>query len=598
MRLFAAAVALLALLGTPASGQRLLPSANSDSAAGGRARAIARLLEPGGAEEGAAAYVRGAGGGGSDDAYLADALPLASSAERASWPAAAGARADWVRDFWTRHAAEAGESVAERLVQHFQRLAVAGRDYRARSQRGAPPEGAIRLVGHDSAIPYEDRGLVYIRYGRPDGIIVSHVPGARPHELWAYQGVGSAPRTFLFVAVPSAPGMWLTEDALQLVVPGQFDITRRMEVTRAAKYAGTPFDDAVAVLADLAPADPLIQRFYQRVQHARAVFSTKRCQYAGSCERPSTYATDADVNEEFYQAVMRPYLAAREDYTAAARTAGLAALEAEEGAPHFDRPLPFYYDRATFRGRDGLTDVIAPIAVPAAMLPSVGLADGRIAFSPRVIFSVSDAAAVRAAVTDTVIRVASSRRLGPRDYLRLVVAVAAQPSTHARHRIVVRAENDPMLGQLYSRPDTVPDYRGSAFMMSDLVLAAGEEGGTWRRGAALLSFIPPRQFPARGKVKLFYELYNLQPGERITTEIALERGRNDVWSRIRGLFRDRQQVALAFQTDARSDSAGTVQEVRLLQPNLQPGAYRIVVRVTRVTGGQALRRELRFDLLR
>ena len=98
-------------------------------------------------------------------------------------------------------------------------------------------------------------------------------------------------------------------------------------------------------------------------------------------------------------------------------------------------------------------------------------------------------------------------------------------------------------------------------------------------------------------MKLFYEVYNLPAGTPYRTEIAFERSEDGVWKRLKGLFRDANVLALNFEGDAHPDETGRLQEVRIIQPNLAPGRYRIIVRVTNRTSGENASAERRFVLV-
>jgi hypothetical protein len=274
-----------------------------------------------------------------------------------------------------------------------------------------------------------------------------------------------------------------------------------------------------------------------------------------------------------------------------------AALASEDARPTVDRALPFFYDLATFRGTGGRTDVVASLAIPGDQVPVFEYPDGRLLYAPRVQVAIASPSAPRVAFADSGFRRWAPRRLAPGEFLRLAIPLVADPAPLASHRVGVTVLTDSVVGQVYGGITAIPDYSGDRLMLSDIVLAEGGDGGTWHRGGVSLSFMPAQHFPARGAVKLFYEIYNLPAGSPYRTQIAIQRDRNGVWEAVQGLFSDDPGLTLDFDGRAPPDAAGTVQEVRIIRPNLKPGKYRILITVTGLARGEKASRERRFELL-
>ncbi len=563
----AATDAARAALGDPVEGPAAL-----------RVMGIAFMRLPGSAADGASDYLEGAArGGAAAPAYYRDAAPIASAAESEAWRRATtdSERTAWIGGFWSRRAGAAGIPTADRLAEHFHRLAVADRDYRLRwapSLRFAAGNGDM-----DPDVPYDDRGLAYLRYGTPD-----QVERRGEVRVWVYWRTGGAPLRFFLAGSRFAD-----------VIP----LNIRSSGPRVALGSPpTPFDGAIDLLQDLSAGDKELTQLRGRLMQARQLFQVPR---APSCGRrqcaPSAMPDAPDSSAVSYAAGdLTSYQA---ELSAIVRRRLAVALASEDARPTVDRALPFFYDLATFRGPAGMTDVVASLAIPGEQVPAFEYPDGRLLYAPRVQVAIASPGAPRVAFADSAFRRWAPRRLAPGEFLRLAVPLVADPAPLASHRVGVTVLTDSVVGQVYGGITVIPDYSSDRLMLSDIVLAEGGEGGTWRRGEVSLSFMPAQHFPARGAVKLFYEIYHLPAGSAYHTQIAIQRDRNGVWEAVQGLFSDNPGLTLDFDGRAPPDAAGTVQEVRIIRPNLKPGKYRILITVTSQARGEEASSERRFDLL-
>lgn len=232
-----------------------------------------------------------------------DVRPIASEAEIAAWEAAdpAGRRA-WLRNYWEVRAALAGVGVPERIAEHYRRLARAWEDYARMKKWGAPPANALLLERPD--LPFDDRGLILIRHGRPFEAIRSPArpPQFLPNESWAY------PR-----------------------LEGGF---RLMHFVKYASPGTQGFGDYVLVYNVLCDRDWLTDRvLYDR----RLVFA--------SCDEFGERSISAEVRRDAY-----------------------TLLRTDSHRPDFAKLVPFVYDIFAFRGDNGLTDLTAAIELPASQL--------------------------------------------------------------------------------------------------------------------------------------------------------------------------------------------------------------------------------------
>jgi hypothetical protein len=260
------------------------------------------------------------------------------------------------------------------------------------------------------------------------------------------------------------------------------------------------------------------------------------------------------------------------------------------GEPNAMRPLPFFYDLYTFRGRDGRTAVVSAFAVEAGKLETER-ADSRARYRFSVTLVLVDT--VRRSVTDThdTVYVDVQRPLDDEHLLYTHIVLPAPPSGAIRHRVIMTDATTPGIGQLYSEHFLIPDYSGKGLMLSDI--AFGNPGAVtgWERGDVTLALLPTSQFPSR-PFDVYYEIYNLPAGHRYGTEIAIQQVRDED-ARPRP---DREPVRLRFSGESTATSDGTLPELRRVESALPPGTYRLTVTITNLTTGQRASRSRRMEV--
>jgi GWxTD domain-containing protein len=97
--------------------------------------------------------------------------PILLEKEKTNWREAdLEARRALLRDAWGMRAALAGTTVAERIAEHWRRLAAAVRRY-PRQAGGLSPINALETSRLDA--PFDDRGTIYVRHGEPDEVIAT-----------------------------------------------------------------------------------------------------------------------------------------------------------------------------------------------------------------------------------------------------------------------------------------------------------------------------------------------------------------------------------------------------------------------------------------
>jgi hypothetical protein len=264
--------------------------------------------------------------------------------------------------------------------------------------------------------------------------------------------------------------------------------------------------------------------------------------------------------------------------TACAGLALVAVSFSARGAPEGAtavHPVPFAYDIYTFRGERGRTQVVTSVAVQARRLRREDT-DGWAQYRFDVRFALADTVRLWTVSTIDSVFVRTPAPLPDDHLLHTFVETVADPAPSFVHRVVVTDAARGGAGQLYQTPFEVPDYSGSALMLSDIALGLpGSEGG-WRRRGVTLGLLPASLFPA-SSFDVYYEIYNLPAGSRYDTEVAIE-----------PLDRDEGEVVrTVFSEESAAGSPSTVPVLRHVQSALPEGRYRLTVTVT-TRGGRSV----------
>ncbi len=113
----------------------------------------------------------------------------------------ASATRSYLHEFWDMRAALAGVPVHERMAEHYRRLATARRHY-WRSARFGAPVGNQLLLRSFGERPYDDRGMIFIRHGRPLQLMRSSAPQTG-RESWLYRDLDGREQMLHFAAMQS-----------------------------------------------------------------------------------------------------------------------------------------------------------------------------------------------------------------------------------------------------------------------------------------------------------------------------------------------------------------------------------------------------------
>lgn len=516
---------------TDAMGHALASGIKAEAVAHTRAALLLRM--PGREAEGATAWFEGLTmlSAPVADEYFSDIEALLSRQERDAWKSMdLRTRTEFLRTFWDLRAALSGVARTERLAEHYRRLAFARRWYFRASKYGAPEQNELRMLPFSQRSDYDDRGVIYIRHGAPQGVLAkSHISvapavGLTAYESWIYPGLDGGIRYFHFFQVSARHG---------------FSLMHKL------------------------PCDPdwLEDRVHIDVRYFRL---------ARDCDRLNQNSLSVDMRQIAFE-----------------------ALATDSDRPNFTRELPFFFDLYTFRAPAGRTSVLAAVAVPRDKLNITQIAlspSYRIDLSLILVDTLSR----KVVREDDSLAVKSVRTPADNELLRLHVEVAVPPSKSIVQRVIVSDPSEPGVGQLYGGPFPVPDYSGPHLMLSDVVLAEPAVEGRWHRGAVALALVPTGYFKGGSFnvfYEIYNIAQNERYSTEIEIE-PVRKGTGQKLKGILG--GGRNPIRLRFEGVATNARNGVLQELRRVDAPLGAGTYKLRVMVKNLENGEMSKNERTF----
>jgi GWxTD domain-containing protein len=531
-------------LGNYAEAARLSAEAASRGDASAlAAAATATLLQPGKEEEGGRLYAAALAGLTLDAANVLfdDVQVILTPAEAAEWKVAKtlDEKRTWLTRFWNRRAAESGVTVAERQAMHYRRVAVAKQRYLRNSRRGSAGSGILTADKPVGTYPFDQRGVILIRHGVPLTIVSTHAPGVLPNETWVYDLPGIGRQLFNFAILRGSQDYVLVSDITKVIDP-----INNVEGFMVRNQV------LLQALQDRVQYDPSYRSVLGRLQ---GIFN----------RTPNIRLDDGSVRAAMSSAEAEYRKGARE------------ALRTDTYRHAYEDSIPFLHDVFTMRSPFSRTELTAAVALPARdMIPLIGSAGTR--YGVRLSVILIDTLQQSVTRADTTIVIDEGRLLASNDYVRAHVTLPVIPSAHTLYKI---AAEDIVSGRgaLIDGNHALRDYSSSErLLVSDIVLAIPDSAGEWVRGNERLALALPRSFEPAHPFTVFYELYNLKPGEAYTTHITV----SQTGGGVRGLLGgNARPIDVRFDGIAQPDASGIQHEIRRLGSDLGEGTYKLTVEV-------------------
>jgi len=485
------------------------------------------------------------------EAWL-DLVSLATPDELDEWdrfrPLPAGQRDDcaFLSRFLNRRAIASGQSADERLALHYARLRYAREHYGRRGK-----ETGTTIISHD--LPrkpvFDDRGLLYVRMGRPDRTAAYQAgPCYEPNVTWAYEDPDGI-RLYHLSPLGGTDDWWLLENLASVFRCPVDPATGQIIMTRNPMVA-------------LPPILPLIPPwFLSELYISRAVLDPEYARMASRFDRLRTVEqlqvernmTVPDVRLMIEQVPERPYL----DFD----------LQFDREWIQFRSPRPSttrVWANAELRGEDVQRVADERRSATVEMVVSLLDESGRRLESVPASF---DLEIPRDGSPQTVLGIRVPLEVSPGRYETLVqIRIPGDEDDLRQHGNFVR---DSLI---------VRDFGGTIPLLSDVAVSA-DSGGAWQPRAGLnLRPSPAHRSGADGLAWIYLEAYNLTPGGDFTAQVRLDRDDSAGGE------------TPAFQQEYGGTASGGARIVtpivlRLDLGDTEPGSYALRVSVTDIATG-------------
>ena len=430
----------------------------------------------------------------------------------------------WLRRFWSRRDVEDARRPGDRLVEQFRRYAYARAHFRLMTRHR---HYDITDVYRDTTQQeFDDRGVIYMRHGEPDGRARYADPNVEPNETWVYRRPPpDSDLVFHFVAAGHVQDYKLVESLLDAY-------GFATAVTIQSRQ-----DAPTGLVGGLLNSRATISDIYQRLA------------VQGSAGRGALLAEERRRGRE-------------------AIAVGTTTDSYELRFAHDLHPVISSFVLADSARRPVLHVVFA---LPAAALRSFP-APGGVGFPFEFRLIVYDSTYRRVAGLDTLRVFESPADLPLESFLTEQLAVPVPPGDFHYHFVVEELQADAG-ARVSAEPIAVP-HTDSGFSASDLVLGLEGSGLVLKRPGGDLPLNPLGRFPRDGTVEVYYELYGLPQGATIATRVSVlpAKGR----SFFQRLFGGGRGARLEYSTV--TDAAGRARvRQRLGLTGLAPGRYVLTV---------------------
>jgi GWxTD domain-containing protein len=468
------------------------------------------------------------------DGYRGDLALIANDSALAEFNNAEGPRrVAFLKRFWGQRDRAALVKEGDRLREHYRRVYYAKRNFQLVStNRHYDIVERYRSGSPD----FDDRGVIYIRHGEPNQRARSSMPGMQANESWLYNR-SSGDLIFHFVAREDVQDYKLVESLFDVL--GFNNAIALRGGDSGNNVSGTQVNDLLVTREKFSPV-------YSRLLGAGLAGSQKYLTEERLIGRRSISAgTRTDTYELAFADKLR--------------------LETT----------------VTVAGRDSTSSLMhGAYAIPGSVLTEVPTGQGHL-YPVRLRLSVSDRFAVPVALVDTTILYLAKDAVPADRYLVGKLAVPVIPGSLV-YRLAVEQGTDK---GIILAADTISagDFSGQRFELSGLVIGTRDANLTWRPTPQdTIYFNPLGRYKRDADMELYYEVYGLQTGVPIKTELLVTKTGGGGFL---GLFGSKKPaIRLAYQ-DA---SNGTMTRIRrtVALDRLSPGRYVMEVIATDPAGSQ------------
>ena len=468
--------------------------------------------------------------------YRVDLATLMPDSTLKAFDAARGdARVALVRRFWELRDRDELHSSGERLREHYRRLDFVRRNFRLVS---ANRQFDIAERYRSNQTEYDDRGIIYLRHGRPDERAAFTAPGIEPNESWNYQRV-EGDLIFHFVARQDVQDYRLVESVLDIL-----GFATAVAMRNGDSLHASPTADAL--IRSREGMNPIYSRLLGAGRGGSAQVVTE--------ERAiGRHSIATGTHSDSWPLRYGSKLGARLD---------LLAVGADSAGPQ----LQIAY------------------AIPGLRLTPIPMQQG-VAYVVRLRASVIALDGSTVAVLDTTRRFIARSPVPAQQHLLGRQALRVPPGT-----FTVRLALESDLSGLITTRDTVrvASPLGPDLGLSDLALGTKGVNLPWRTARGDTAWVNPlRTFPRKEPLQLYFEVSGLAPGTRYRVEMAVTKPKGrSIFSKLFG--GGGAAIKLGFEEQQGPAGVNAVQREVSLE-KLNAGSYRLDVTVTTPSGAKAVR---------
>lgn len=454
----------------------------------------------------------------------------------------------WVRAFLAERAIGMAVSVDERLAIHYRRLYHVRDWYYLRQPRFT--RDMTDRLGRPDSLEFDDRGLVLLRMGPPDRQAGELNLAVQSNVSWAYYD-RAGPRVYHFAPVSRVfAGVQPLEDYRMLEnLAYATGLTMTQELLRAGGAS------------------------FSRLYMSRAGLDLGFAQLAFNYAMMSGALNGAGIRAP--GSFMRVLAEERER----TRDDAEAVIQRVPDVPQVVPVVAYAQELLRFWDPDrSRIQVWALISARAGDLTRAVHPDGRIQYGVRAAFG---------AVADGVYYLeraetrASAKEVASDDGIPLRVALELPPGRHS-YTVLVQDQLEPQAGNWQRDTIVVPELPEGIPAVSDIAVAT-DSGGSWTRdGETFLRVSPTHVVGPDGGVIVYFEVYNVEPGQRYQVETRV------VPASVRQRIFSGKVADVAFTLRYRSEMPASKIGRELLRIDLtdtEPGAYLLGVRVRDVETG-------------
>jgi hypothetical protein len=389
----------------------------------------------------------------------------------------------------------------------------------------------------------DDRGIVYVRHGKPDEVVRIAAVGNN-RMAWLYRGLAGG-RAVLEFDKPSAEkgvqnNYYLPDPSDARGCPGA--------VNRFTAARPGPFGSYVASIINF-------------LNWEADGFDT----HLSQTECYAVMAGDVGIKRNLRGVDLR-------------KTVGTGIYQTETAIPRMKKPLVALLNSYAFRSPGGGTELWVATSVRAKDIIGRTVNDG-VEYALRFFAAVEDPATHEFVRSDPDFATRRPTAFTGDDVVVLNALLHPPVSSTGTVRVAIRNQVDTLQGEVLTAPREIPAFADGTVAISDLVIAVPGDG-MWTRHGIRLTPIAAHRVRAGDPFRLYYETYGVKEGEPLTISIAIQpTGATDILEKIRNLVDRKQALSVEFSERAAVTGSDVSVSTREIAADLKPGNYDLIVRV-------------------